>query len=136
MRRYGKASMFVLVVCAVAGTILLGWQLVGWATTECKIPDPSTEFCTDSVDTDDCAYQGTESECAATISEMTRNKFPLGPVTAASGVTTEEEAPCWQQKGCLWDDDGLYCGTATTFGRWHNGDKVVVDTTVTCPTEE
>jgi len=60
----------VLIVCAVAGTMVLGGQIVGWATTACQVPNPSTKYCTTmgSDNVDDChTWDGSEAVCRSKL---------------------------------------------------------------------
>ena len=36
----------LLTYCALGGLIVLGNQVIAWATTACQVPNPSTVFCT------------------------------------------------------------------------------------------
>lgn len=122
-----------LAACAIASMLVLGNQLVVWATSACQVPNPNTKFCTSAQTTYTCS--GSESTCTLLYDAFERNQFPDGGAESASGTTKEEAADCWRRKYCVWNDETRKCVSSTTWGGYQSGDKTVVGDN-TCPTDE
>lgn len=132
--RTPKLSTRVSAVGAVVTAIILGCQLVSWATDACQVPNPSEVFCTENETPITCS-DVPELLCEAEFDAMERKQFPDGAVSSESGTTKEEESDCWRKKWCVWDDVNTTCKSTTTWGPYNPGDKTVVGDNQ-CPTDE
>lgn len=138
--RRGTASARLLAACAVTGGVVLGGQLVGWATSGCQVPNPNTKLCAevpdDAVSSCDSANPNEGEGCGVTMYET--NNFPDGPDDADSGTTGEEQADCQRSQSCKIDNSVNPARCVVSGNGWssYSQEAKTVTGTGTCPTTE
>ena len=131
-------STRVLILCTIAGTFMLGSQAVSWGTTDCRVPNPSTKYCTEAPPdmVDDCAtLNGEPDECNRSFL-LQRNQFPDGSVTSRRGAVEQVRAECSKKTKCRYQTDGNRCVAGTQQRHWKKADKTDRQLGERCPTTE
>ena len=121
-------------VCLAAALFFTAEVAVMATTTDCEVPNPSTEFCEQSYG-NPLTCTGTDQASCEDDDMAERKKFPRGVKASSSGVTTEEPADCYRECDCVWNATKKEC-QSVNCDDWDQEDKTVVDNSVECPTEE
>lgn len=126
----------VFILCLVSAFSFRSDEFVAWAVYSCKVPNPETEPCGESVATVfSCAqFDDDQEACGDSVKIQERVHFPKGSITSTSGTTAQELADCSRTQDCYYDDDTESCQVGS-WSRWSAGAKTVAGPNP-CPTNE